>query len=112
MFQGPHPSIWKFVRCLGQEQILQHGELIQIQVGEFREKQHKQYESLNKRLVTIIGKQHGCNFVYFRGPMWDPNANIWDPNCHFGTPIVEAPETHHLLCKRRSDVHIEGSLYE
>ena len=26
--------------------------------------------------------------------MWDPNVNNWDPNCHFGTPIVEAPETH------------------
>ena len=59
MFQGPHPNIWKFVRCLGQEQVLQHGELIQIQAGEFREKQHKQYESLNKRLVTIIGKEQG-----------------------------------------------------
>ena len=32
---------------------------VQIQAGEFREKQHKQYESLNKRLVTIIGKQQG-----------------------------------------------------
>ena len=59
MFQGPHPNIWKFVRRLGQEQILQHGELIQIQAGEFREKQHKQYESLNKRLVIIIGKEQG-----------------------------------------------------
>ena len=43
MFQGPHPNIWKFVRCLGQEQILQHGELIQLQAGQFREKKHKQY---------------------------------------------------------------------
>ena len=57
-------------------------------------------------------QKHGCNFVYFWGLMWDPNVNIWDPNCHFGTPIVEAPETHQLLYKWRSVVHIEGSLYQ
>ena len=57
MFQGPHPNIWKFVRALGQEQILQHGELVQIQAGEYREKQNKVYESLNKRLVSLISKE-------------------------------------------------------
>ena len=44
--------IWTFVRALGQEQILQHGELIQIQAGENRERKSKRYESINKRLVT------------------------------------------------------------
>lgn len=57
MFQGPHPNIWKFVRCLGREQILQHGELIQIQAGEFRGKHNKHYEAVNKRLVTLITKE-------------------------------------------------------
>ena len=56
MFQGS-PNIWKFVRALGQERILQHGELVQIQAVEYREKQNKVYESLNKRLVSLIGKE-------------------------------------------------------
>ena len=57
MFQGPHPNIWKFVRSLWHEQILQHGELIQIQAGEFRGKSQKQYEAENKRLITLINKE-------------------------------------------------------
>ena len=57
MFQGPHPNIWKFIRALRQEQILQHGELIQIQAGECRERKNKRYESINKRLVTLFGKE-------------------------------------------------------
>ena len=40
MFQGP-PNIWKLVRALGQERILQHGELVQIQAVEYREKQNR-----------------------------------------------------------------------
>ena len=56
MFQGL-PNIWKFVRALGQERILQHGELVQIQTVECREKQNKVYESLNKRLVSLISKE-------------------------------------------------------
>ena len=40
MFQGPH-NIWKFVRALGQERFLQHGELVQIQAVEYREKQNR-----------------------------------------------------------------------
>ena len=50
MFQGP-PNIWKFVRALGEDRILHHGELVQIQGVEYREKQNKVYESL-KRLVS------------------------------------------------------------
>ena len=34
---------------------------------------------------------HGCNFVFFWGPMWDPNEKFWDPNGNFGTPMLEAP---------------------
>ena len=56
MFQGP-PNIWKFVRALGQERILQHGELVQIQAVEYRKKQNKVNESLNKRLVSLISKE-------------------------------------------------------
>ena len=55
MFQGP--PIWKFVRALGQKRILQHGELVQIQAVEYREKQNKAYESLNMRLVSLISKK-------------------------------------------------------
>ena len=58
MFHGP-PNIWKFVRALGQEQILQHGELVQVQAVEYRENQNKVYESLNKRLVSLISKEQG-----------------------------------------------------
>ena len=56
MIQGS-PNIWKFVRALGQERILQHGELVQIQAVEYREKQNKVNESLNKRLVSLISKE-------------------------------------------------------
>ena len=44
-------------RALRQERILQHGELVQIQAVEYREKQNKVYELLNKRLVSLISKE-------------------------------------------------------
>ena len=40
MFQGP-PNICKFVRALGQERMLQHGELVRIQAVEYSEKQNR-----------------------------------------------------------------------
>ena len=37
---------------------IQHGELIKIQGGEFREKQHNQHKSFDKRFVLLaIGKE-------------------------------------------------------
>ena len=35
-------------------------ELVQIQAVEYREKQNKVHESLNKRLVTLISEQEGA----------------------------------------------------
>ena len=56
MFQGPPISGNSCALCKFNE-FLQHGELVQIQAVEYREKQNKVNESLNKRLKSLISKE-------------------------------------------------------
>ena len=54
------------MRSLGREKILQLGELIQIQAGEFRGKSHKPYEAINKQLMNLINKEQDGESEHFQ----------------------------------------------
>ncbi|KAL8614159.1 hypothetical protein ACOMHN_026376 [Nucella lapillus] len=54
MFNGPNPSIWKFIAGIQKEQILQHGVKIQMEGGHPGPTSKKHFSAINKRLQTLI----------------------------------------------------------
>ena len=54
MFDGPNPSIWKFITGIQKEQSLQHGLKIQMEGGHPGPASKKRFLTTNKRLQTII----------------------------------------------------------
>ena len=54
MFDGPHPSMWKFLAGLQREQVLQYTNFIQISTGNDVTVEGRKYEQVNRRLRTLI----------------------------------------------------------
>lgn len=54
MFDGPNPSLWKFIAGIQKEQSLQHGVKIQMEGGHPGPASKKRFLTINKRLQTII----------------------------------------------------------
>lgn len=54
MFDGPNPSIWKFIAGIQKEQSLQHGVKIQMEGGHPGPTSKKHFSAINKRLQTLI----------------------------------------------------------
>ncbi|KAL8579990.1 hypothetical protein ACOMHN_054112 [Nucella lapillus] len=54
MFDGPNPSIWKFIAGIQKEQSLQHGVKIEMEGGHPGPTSKKHFSAINKRLQTLI----------------------------------------------------------
>ncbi|KAL8587321.1 hypothetical protein ACOMHN_045568 [Nucella lapillus] len=54
MFDGPNPSIWKFIAGIQKEQSLQHSVKIQMEGGHPGPTSKKHFSAINKRLQTFI----------------------------------------------------------
>ena len=57
MFDGPHPTMWKFLEGLQREQAVAHFEIQSWKNGRAPPLQEKKYRDLNERLERLIQQQ-------------------------------------------------------
>jgi hypothetical protein len=79
MFDGPHPTMWKFLSGLQKEHVLHYGRYLQILAGEPPEAGEKKFESVNRRLRTLI-QRHVDNEIdttaFLRGVIHNVNLSV------------------------------------
>ena len=66
MFDGYRPTIWSFLAGLQREQVLQHGELVQLRAGGQGRRISKKYAAVNNRLKNVIersGMEEDVDFL-------------------------------------------------
>lgn len=54
MFEGPNPTLWKFIAGIQKEQSLQHGVKVQVEGGHPGPASKKHFSAINKRIQTLI----------------------------------------------------------
>lgn len=54
MFDGPHPSVWKFLGGLQREQVLATADIQMWRIGQEPPQQERRYRQVNERLTALI----------------------------------------------------------
>ena len=79
LFDGPHPSIWKFFEGLKKEIVLTMVDIETMQTGGHHPPQKKKYVDINKRLQTLI-LRHSRNELttleFLKGVSYNVTLNV------------------------------------
>ena len=79
MFDGVHPTMWKFLTGLQREHTIQYGLYIQAIAGEEPPPQKKTYRDINERLQTNIARHETGALStedFLRGVAYNINLNV------------------------------------
>ena len=68
--QIAHPTIWKFIKVLKKDAVVQQVRIAHFNAGQQPEGQRRVYQDLNNRLKTLVN-DYGCRDIldYLRNPI-------------------------------------------